>query len=101
MSTPTITQPDQAEFDRDMAAMARAERWLFGRALWGEEGQRPTMPDDDLLCDFIPGCEVELFLVTDDKVTELIGDDLAEWSKQIAATTERLVAEVFHATAVA
>lgn len=97
MSAPTITQPDQAEFDRDMATLARMERWLWGHALWGKEGQRPKMPDDDLLCDFIPGCEVELFLVTDDKVTELIEADLTEWSKQIAATTERLVAEVSNA----
>jgi hypothetical protein len=66
--------PDHDTFTADMAAIARAARWLWIHALHGHP--KPAMPDDDLLCDFIPGCEVELFLKVDMATFDLIPHDI-------------------------
>ena len=67
--------PD-VEFDRDMAALARMERQLWIAARNEDGDPRPAVPEDDLLCDFIPGADIELFLAVDMKAFGLIAEDI-------------------------
>lgn len=65
------------EFATDMAVMARAGRKLLAAARTGE--RKPPMPDDDLLCDLLPGCDAELHMAVDMAAFELLADDIAAW----------------------
>lgn len=70
--------PD-VEFDTDMAALARMERQLWIAARNQDGDPKPAVPDEDLLCDYIPGADAELFLTVDMAAFGLIGDDIATW----------------------
>lgn len=77
---PPVPLPDDhpdVEFQRDIAALARMERRLWSAARNIDGDPKPAIPDLDLLCDFIPGCEIELELKDDMKAFAKIGDDIS------------------------
>lgn len=74
--------PDQREFERDMALMARAGRWMFARACWGEDEMKTAIArrieDDDLhVYNSTPGVEVPLHFGVDLAAFVLLGRDIA------------------------
>ena len=74
--------PDEREFDRDLALMARAGRWMFARALWGDDDMKMAVArrvEDDELHTYnnTPGIEVVLHLVIDLAAFDLLGEDIA------------------------
>ncbi|SBS73890.1 hypothetical protein MHPYR_180108 [uncultured Mycobacterium sp.] len=88
---------DEAVRRADLRAIVRAGRWLWMHAM--HKRGRPEVTADELHThNTTPGVEVFDHLVVDDEVTDLLVADLAEWSTEITATTERLVAEVYCAT---
>lgn len=81
-SVPVVPLPDDhpdVEFDTDMAALTRMERRLWIAARNEDGDPKPAIPEDELLCDFIPGADAELHLAVDMAAFELVADDIAKW----------------------
>lgn len=67
--------PDLDTFDADMAAIAKASRWLMARALWGE----PKPEEHAELFDAHELGILEIRLALGLAEFDLIADDIAKW----------------------
>jgi hypothetical protein len=96
-SVPIVPLPDDhpdVEFERDMAALARMERQMWIAAKNKDGDPKPAIPDLDLLCDYIPGCDTEHALRDDLKESREIEDAIERWRLNTAIAVEVAVGDI-------